>query len=196
MSGSFDSPASLLANFVYNESDSPILTILTGSSGEGKTPLCMQLAEQARASGLVVAGLISPPIYEGGHKVAIDIVDQLSGESRRLAVRRGGQGEGFITENWELDLAVLDWGNQLLANLPACDLLILDELGPLELVLGKGLQAGLDLVDNRFSPITTAVIRPRLLTIAQERWPWGKVIHMKDLDPIQDSIDERLGDGS
>ena len=175
MSKSSDSPASLLASFVSGKEQEPRLLILSGPSRAGKSTWCQKFADQARTAGVLVGGIISPPVFIGGQKEGIDIVCQLSGERRRLAERRMDRNEGFDTPNWRIDPGTLSWANRKLVEMPSCDCLILDELGPLELLHGKGLQAGLELVDSRKTSLTVVVIRPKLLPIAAERWPWGQV---------------------
>ena len=170
------SPASPLANLLLGEDKLPELTFLSGPSGVGKSTWCLQLAEQARASSLVVGGLISPPVFIDGHKAGIDLVDQLTGARRHLAVRRDGVRVGINTASWVLDPETLAWGNRHLRDLPPCDCVILDELGPLEFTRGEGLQAGLKLIDSRQFPLVIAVIRPRFIPLARRRWPWGEVL--------------------
>ena len=172
----FDSPASPLAFLLAGKSKKPALTFLSGSPGAGKSTWCLELAEAARASGLVVGGLISPAVLVDGRKTGIDLVNLASGECRRLAVRRGEAEEGFRTARWVLDPGVLAWGNQQLQALPPGDILILDELGPLEMEQGRGLAAGLALIEKRQMPRIVAVVRPALLPIARQRWPWGRTL--------------------
>lgn len=174
MSEQFVSSASALAELIKNKKKTPELIIVSGLSGAGKSSWCLQLARQARSSGLVVGGVISPPVFINGHKVGIDLVDQVTGERRRLAVRLNGARAGLKTTNWLIDPQVLAWGNQQLLGLPPCDCVILDELGPLEFSQGQGLQAGLKLIDNNQPPLVVAVIRPKLLPLAQKRWPWAE----------------------
>lgn len=171
----FDSPPSPLADLPLGQGQSPQLIIVSGPPGAGKSAWCWQLAGEAAAQGFVVAGLISPPVFAHGDKIGIKLVDPFSGDCRRLAVRRGGEHDGFKTEQWVLDPAVLAWGNRILETIPPCDILILDELGPLELERGRGLVAGLDLIERRQIPLIVAVVRPKLLTAARKRWPWGQV---------------------
>ena len=44
---------------------------------------------------------------------------------------------------WHMDEAVLAWGNQIIAGLKDEDVIIIDELGPLELEDGYGYQQAL-----------------------------------------------------
>lgn len=174
----FDSPASPLAFLLARDGKEPALTFLSGPPGAGKSTWCLGLAEEARARGLVVGGLISPAVLVDGRKTGIDLVNLVSGEGRRLAVRRSEAAEGFRTAQWVLDPGVLAWGNQQLQALAPCDILILDELGPLELEQGRGLAAGLELIQKRQMPLIVAVVRPGLLPIARQRWPWGRTLMM------------------
>jgi nucleoside-triphosphatase THEP1 len=158
----------------------PELVILTGPSGAGKSTACLRFAARARAAGHLVGGLISIPVFAGGTKVAIDFVDQLHHEKRRVAVRNWGMENDLATEKWSFDAQVLAWGNDLLHDLPACDFVIIDELGPLEFERGRGLTAGLDLLDRHDRRGTLVVIRPSLLDEARRRWPWGEALVLPD----------------
>jgi nucleoside-triphosphatase THEP1 len=166
-------PATLLS-----EDKHPQLLFITGPSGTGKSTYCLQHARLARSAALRLAGFIAIPVFRHSQKIAIDWIDQAGGERRRLAVRRQGETGKFSTANWRFDPAALQWGNEKLRHLPACDLLFLDELGPLELQQGAGLQAALPLIARRQIPLIIAVIRPALLPVAHERWPWGQVVDL------------------
>jgi nucleoside-triphosphatase THEP1 len=153
----------------FRAPEHPKLLIVTGESGAGKTTWCTELAHRALSSGLTVAGLLSPAVFEGGEKVAIDLLDISSAARSRLAGRRPATESG---RKWRLDPEVLSWANHILASIVTCQLLIVDELGPLELLEHQGFTAGLELLDRKaFS--ACAVVRPTLLGAAQERWPWA-----------------------
>lgn len=171
----FDSPRpidQLISTF--RTPTQPGLLIVTGQIGAGKTTWCADLARRAFASGLTVAGLLSPAVFEAGEKIAIDLLDISSQERRQLADRRPPNQNG---KKWQLDPETLRWGNQVLDAVVSCQLLILDELGPLELLEHQGLTKGLELLDRRaFS--ACAIVRPSLLSNAQERWPWAAQLHL------------------
>jgi nucleoside-triphosphatase THEP1 len=140
------------------------------------------LVDQARLVGLAVDGLLSPAVFDSGVKVGIDLVAIATGARRRLAERRVGVGpqrlSGPHTTGWQFDGDVLDWGNAWLRRLPALDLLILDELGPIEILESQGLSAGLDRIDQRKYRLACVVVRPMLLGACQERWPWRRVLDL------------------
>lgn len=158
------------------DSKEPRLLIVSGRSGCGKTIWCGELAHQAKAIGISVAGVISPAIFQHGQKIGIDLFDLISGERRRLANRRSNLPEHHTGRTWELDMETLDWGNELLSQIGTRQLLVLDELGPLELVEHRGLTRGIELLDDRKFGLACVAVRPSLLSNAKARWPWASVI--------------------
>lgn len=189
----FRSPVSLLASFLSSSEECPELALVTGESGAGKTTWCLELVRQARHSGLAPVGLVSPGMYQAGIKVAIDLIELETGENRRLAMKKGDRtsssSPGLATLAWNFDPAVLAWGNEVLDRLTLSSLVILDELGPLEILDHKGLTSGLRLIDQRQYQMACVVIRPRLLPAALERWPWGEA-----LDISKDGMSSKPGE--
>lgn len=61
-----------------------------------------------------------------------------------------------------------------------CDLLIVDELGPLEFNRGEGWIAGLTAVDSGSYQSALVVIRPSLLKMAYQRWEVSQVFDLND----------------
>ncbi len=68
------------------------------------------------------------------------------------------------------DADVLAWGNDLLLNLPACDLLVVDEIGPMEFDLQQGWPASLNAISDPLAEITLATVRPAYLQQLQAMW--------------------------
>lgn len=171
-------PASLLDHFPYEKNQSNNLYLITGDIGVGKTTWCQCWIDWARAAGWRVGGLLSPPVMADGQKVAIDMVDLASGERQPLAeLRRSESSPGAVTTGkWLFDTAVLTWGNDVLQRVTAVDLLIIDELGPLEFERGQGLQAAFELIAAGNYRMAGVVIRPSLIPQAQQRWPEANVI--------------------
>jgi nucleoside-triphosphatase THEP1 len=87
------------------------------------------------------------------------------------------------------DQTVLVWVNQVLAAAVPCDMLAVDELGPLEFEFSQGWSAGLTALDSRNYRVGLVTIRPELLSAARSRWHFAGVVDMDSpesfLDPLQ-----------
>lgn len=149
----------------------PTRFIVTGEIGQGKTTWCIGFVEAARHHGLQLGGVLSPPVFEDGHKIGIDLVNLRTNERRRLAQRRTPQATGILTRSWAFVPAVLSWGNEILADVSGVDVLLIDELGQIEFEHKAGWQTGLQAFDRGDYQIGVVVIRHWLLETAQARWP-------------------------
>lgn len=165
------------------------LYLLTGPRGAGKTTFCRALAEQVRAAGYVVAGLISPAVYKNGGKTGILVEDLHTGETRPLASVNRHHPEDIPLGPWYFDPQSLAWGNHVLAGSLPCDLIIMDEIGPLELTHKTGWQGALDILSQRDYRAALVVIRPELLFVAHSQFDFSEVIQ---IDP-NTTIDTLVG---
>jgi ABC-type cobalamin/Fe3+-siderophores transport system ATPase subunit/nucleoside-triphosphatase THEP1 len=169
----------------------PRRLVVTGARGSGKSRWCAALVAAARAGGRRVAGVVSPAVFDPAApagaslaraKVAIDLVDLASGERRRLAEVRRDDDPGTATQRWRFDEAALAWGNGALRAAAGedVDLLVVDELGPLEFVRGVGFTDGLAAIDAGRFAVACAVVRPSLVDEALRRWPDATVVDVED----------------
>lgn len=171
--------ATSLLDALQSESSQPILFLVTGACGTGKTTLCRALAGEAIALGRHVCGVLSPPVFDSGRKVGINLIDLATRETRLLARRRepdAREAGGVETTEWRFDPVVLAWGDDVLRETGACDLLVVDELGPLELERGEGWMSALPLLDAGAYRAALVVVRPSLLDAALARWPGATVL--------------------
>ena len=144
------------------------ITVLVGPSGSGKTVLCQRAARVARAAGRDVRGVISPRRYDGaGVRVGIDLLDPATGQRWELAERTAP--DPLTGRSWRFVPEALARGAALLAGSGPCDLLIVDELGPLELLEGQGWANALDILRAGAYRRALVVVRPGLLPVLLER---------------------------
>jgi nucleoside-triphosphatase THEP1 len=169
------------------------LFILTGEIESGKTSWLLELLRSAATQGLKVSGLVSPAVFEAGHKIGIDAL--LLPQHQRMSfatlakpqsreVKAGCNHEHVKTNNprlkWNFNEQAIAEINKHFAKLSADladSLLIIDELGPLELLRDQGFTAALELLDNASYSNALIVVRPSLVENAQQRWPVAEVIY-------------------
>jgi len=147
--------------------------VLSGAIGIGKTTVCGALAQLARAHGMDVAGILSPARRERGS--GIDVLDLRGGQRMALAepIAPGETAApgvaGPTTRSWHFHRSGLDWGSDVLAASAGCDLLIIDELGPLELQRAEGWRGWASLLDARQYGQALLVVRPQLVPVLGQR---------------------------
>jgi nucleoside-triphosphatase THEP1 len=153
--------------------------LLTGPVGVGKTTVAERVVGLARRRGLTTCGLLAPEMRNRcGQKVGIWGSDLRSGE-RRILARTDRDLGGPSVGPYFFDAAGLAWAVQVVETaivacnstaLRPCELLLVDEMGKLELWQGIGL----------------APILPRLAS--------GEVTHVLVLvrDSLMDELQARL----
>jgi nucleoside-triphosphatase len=109
---------------------------LTGQPRIGKSTLMKEVIGQLKARGVMVGGMLTADIHEGGQRVGFSLEDIRTGEKGILAhvhLIRSGPMVGKYTVN----LTDLDrLGTQAIAEaltLPETQVLLIDEIGPMEL---------------------------------------------------------------
>lgn len=150
------------------------VALLGGEIGAGKTTAGQRIVDLARAWGLTCGGLLTPALIEEGRKVGIVGVDLGSGE-RRLMARLDRDLGGPRVGCYYFAVDAFTWGNAVIASAAdaGCDLLVVDEIGPLELARGGGLAPALDLLDA--VPRALIVVRLSLVDTLRDRLKQGGV---------------------
>lgn len=169
--------------------------IVTGPRGAGKTTLCTRIADWAAAARLVVAGVLSPAVFEQAEKVGIDVIALRTRERRRLAAPYNLAAGATHTQRWSFDGETLSWGDAVLQSATPCDLLVVDELGPLEFERGEGWLSGLAAVDAGRYRWALVVVRPELLSAATKRWPASAslaIAHVAQAGPLADAFVQQV----
>ncbi len=168
--------------------------LVSGEIESGKTRFCRDAADYLKEKGWDTAGLLAPAVFEGGRKTAIEALDLRSGERRRLAeLNEPNRTPSSIqTKRWRFIPETLRWCNQVLESAAPCDLLVVDELGPLELERNEGMLAGFKAIDSGLYRVSLAVVRPSLLHKAFVRWPGVEVVKISELNDASMSENEWL----
>jgi nucleoside-triphosphatase THEP1 len=155
-----------------------IHAVLTGEVHIGKTTVCRAVVQLARQRGYCVCGILTPSILDDrGRRLGVAVMDLTSGEQRilarcRLAVAEpvpGLSGSGPRVGDYYFDAGALQWGQEVIVQAIAatCDLLVVDEIGRLELEQGTGFSQALDALAARTAQSigghTLLVVRKPLL---------------------------------
>jgi nucleoside-triphosphatase THEP1 len=166
--------------------------LLTGRRGVGKTTVCQAVADLARRRGYRPDGVITPALYACPEpfdftqdrrsrracpadwelgignweltKVGFEALDVGSGQRWPLAHTDRDLG-GSRVGPYSFDPTALARALKVLerAISAVCDLLMVDEIGPLELEQGEGFAPILDLLPFEGPTHTLIVVRPALL---------------------------------
>lgn len=121
------------------------LIVVSGPINSGKTTYLHRVIEYSTQQGLSVGGVTAEALYEGERKCGYDVRDVRTGD-RTALVRSAGEihgteerlqrvGRFYILESG------LEFTKKVLAAGLDCDLLCLDEVGPLEMEGGGHLPA-------------------------------------------------------
>jgi nucleoside-triphosphatase len=161
------------------------LWIISGEIGAGKTVLCASLIKAFEDLGWQISGLRSPAIMEAGNKTGIAVENLSTKEIRQLAVH-DYKPDGLEDEpiHWTFDPQVLMWGNQVFTQAVPTDLLVVDEIGPLEMKREQGWVNALRALDSRQYRQAILVMRPKLLAMSQSRWPWASTIEIETVEQV------------
>jgi len=179
-------PCGLLSPAVYIGGEKTGIDLVDIGSGERRSLAVKRPTDQAARSRQAA------PLASGQRDGA------QAARSRQAAPLASGQRDGaqaarsrqaagpnlFLTLGWLFDAETLAWGESRLqamlksSNLLPIDLLIIDEIGPLEFERNQGWVSGLRLVDQRNYRLACITIRPALLLAARKRWPWGQVVQL------------------
>lgn len=138
------------------------VTLLTGERGAGKSTVCLRVAEMARAAGLPVAGVASA--YADLQRGRLEAVDLSTSQRWPLASAVESLG-GPAIGRFSFSPAGLARALDALQRAAGLDvaLLVVDEVGPLELGRREGFYPLLERLRRLDSPDLLVVVRPSLL---------------------------------
>jgi nucleoside-triphosphatase THEP1/energy-coupling factor transporter transmembrane protein EcfT len=157
--------------------------VVTGPTGSGKTPLVASVVEALIARAVPVAGFLQPAIVEDGEKVGFSVRDVRTGETVALA-RRTGPGDGAFGTSFEFFDEGFELGRRALKEVPSGAIMILDELGPVELRGGGHWPAVAQVLRTAEIGGLVVVVRRTLVPALVEALDAGDVV-VVDLEELQ-----------
>lgn len=114
---------------------------ITGRPGVGKTTVLLKIVEGLRAEGFKVGGMISREVRKAGSRIGFEILDISSGEKGWLAHVK--QPVGPKIGKYRVNLSDLESvGVKAISEaLEQADVIVIDEIGPMELYSQKFIEA-------------------------------------------------------
>jgi nucleoside-triphosphatase len=109
------------------------ILLLTGTPGVGKTTVVMKVVDSLRAKGYQVGGMVSREVRSNGVRVGFELIDLASGRSGWLA--RVDAGTGPSVGKYRVNLGDLEsiGANAIICAAEKCEVVVIDEIGPMEL---------------------------------------------------------------
>lgn len=113
------------------------LLLLTGSPGVGKTSVLLRVVESLKAKGYSVGGMVSREARSGEVRVGFEISDL--GGSRRGWLAHVNQHSGPQVGKYRVNLEDLNsiGAEAIMEAVQDCDVIAIDEVGPMELFSEK-----------------------------------------------------------
>jgi len=147
----------------------PKIVGLCGTSGSGKTLTCQKMVAELRSAGVACCGFISPAVFEKTEKTAIK-VQWLESDEERILLSSVTPESQLRFGRWQIHPDVFDWINHKLESLQYCKVFLCDEIGPLEVLEGKGWVGALDFVEERKFELAVTTFRPSLREYFEQRF--------------------------
>jgi nucleoside-triphosphatase THEP1 len=167
------------------------LVVLSGPSGSGKTTTCRRLISACSERGLDVSGLVT--VAERREEGAERWVEDLRSAQRQLLAHEMPPGSK-VGPRWRFCTEGLAWGDRMLARACPTDVLVIDEVGPLELLHGAGWRRGVQLALAGSFRLAVVAVRPPLVACLLELLrPFG--LRATVMAPGEDACSAALVEG-
>ncbi len=174
------------------------ILLLTAPRGAGKTTACERMIQRAREAGLSVGGILTPARYDAsGAKSGFYAVDLASGEQRELAIVASDEAQRTVGR-FCFDADALAWAAEraLWALNAPLDVVVIDEIGPLELERGQGFASALTALPQARARAAILIVRTELALRLQELLramrPIVIVLTQRDRDQIPTRLLEEV----
>lgn len=166
--------------------------ILTGPPEIGKTTVCRKTAQLARARDCGVDGILTVTAFEGAATACRWVEDLRTGERTPLAEERA-VADDPSTGRWQFDYAGLAWAAARLRAIDRCDLLIVDEIGPLELIRSEGwYEAALELLQSNAYRTALVVVRPSLVELFRAQMQGKEMVSLAVTRDNRDTLPQSI----
>ncbi len=168
--------------------------LLTGQIGSGKSTVAARVAALAKERGLRCDGLLCQArLDERGRKVGIDGLRLGTGE-RRLLADRDLSRPGLRYGIWRFEPGAMEWSLGLLLDAirQRPDVLVVDEIGPMELLENRGLAPVIPELAAGKVPLAIVLVRRGFLDALAERLAGCQVKVYEVTQATRDALPEQI----
>lgn len=144
--------------------------VITGKPGCGKTSVCERLVVEFEERGFKCGGVLCPEAKADGRSIGKIAVNVLTKEKRMLAVL-DDYVKGVRVGRYRISPQGIDFANRVIHDAVNCDIVFIDEIGPLELSGSGVLEAAKSAIES--ASIAIVVVRNSLLDVFVERLMFG-----------------------
>lgn len=160
--------------------------VITGERGVGKTILIEILVAWMVENGYQVSGILSPGIYDpDGKRIGILVREAATGHEMSLATKGVTSRNKIQTDAYSFNPKAIQWGNSLLETAAPSDLMVIDEIGPLEIRQNRGWIKAFNVIGSNEIVCSIVVIRKELLSDATRFWPDARIWHVNRLADVK-----------
>ena len=148
-----------------------MIILLSGDRRVGKSTACQKLIQMACRRGKSVGGFLSIALFDAqGEKEGIKLMDPRTGSEQLLASLQN-QLSGPQIGAYHMSADALQWGANLALDAlkNGMDLVLIDEIGPLELLRGEGFAEILPALYTVTDTNCLIVVRPELVNEFERR---------------------------
>ncbi len=123
-----------------------VILAITGSPGIGKSTVIMRVAEELKIRGLKVGGIISKEVRSNSARTGFEFIDLTTNERRTLASK---VGNGPRVGRYVVNLDGCNFAaKQLISAIENSDVIVCDELGPMEFKSKEFIDCTKDLLET------------------------------------------------
>lgn len=165
----------LLEVFKKEALNKPVIFVITGEIGEGKTTYAKKVTELLKEKNINIAGFIAPAVYAGEKRIGFDLYDVKIGDVTPLS-RNTGLEDWLRIGNYYFHPDGLKTGNALLQKeyIEKSSVFIIDEIGPLEMN-NTGWAKPVETLCAESSIPHIWVVRKKLVERVIKKWNVGDV---------------------
>jgi len=165
----------LLTQFEKTDSLKPEIIIISGEKREGKTTFVGRLVDNLKDQNIQIIGFLSIGIHENGERTGFNIVDLQTSQKIGLCTKTRQEG-WFSFGDYYFNPEGFSKGNEILNinNLENKQLIVIDEIGPVELNK-QGWSGAIETLCHTSSIPQLWVVRNSLVDKIIRKWNTGNV---------------------